>query len=129
MQRLILFISTGKRKSISEPYYFWFPNQSLCYVIRGGIPWNYKGIPLSDKPMYAELNYKEIIGIIGSFIEDIHLINLLCTMTLQDRGFPFDNIGVSQFISPPTSPAGRKSEVSGRKRVFTAKKIHLLPRT
>ena len=26
-----------------------------------------------------------------------------------------------QFISPPTSPAGRKSEVPGRKRVFTAR--------
>ena len=27
------------------------------------------------------------------------------------------------FISPPTSPAGRKSDVPGRKRVFTARNI------
>ena len=49
----------GKENQILETLDFGFPNQSLCYVIRGGIRWNYKGIPLFDNPMYAKSNYKE----------------------------------------------------------------------
>ena len=48
-----------EKKSNFRTLVFVFPNQSLCYVIRGGIPWNYKGIPFSVNPMYAKLNYKE----------------------------------------------------------------------
>ena len=56
---IILLYLQGKEKNIPEPLDFGFPNQSLCYVIRGGIPWNYKGISLFDNPMYANSNYKE----------------------------------------------------------------------
>ena len=55
----IIQIYRDKKLLFQDPRILGFPNQSLCYVIRGGIPWNYKGIPLSDNPMYAKLNYQE----------------------------------------------------------------------
>ena len=39
----------------------------------------------------------------------------------QGCAWRMPQIECSPFISPPTSPAGRKSEVPGRKRVFTAR--------
>ena len=50
----IIHIYREKKIKFQNPNILGFFTTSL-----EGVPWNYIGIPLSDKLMYAKLNYKE----------------------------------------------------------------------